>query len=96
MIATMWAMALNGKVIGGHFVNATISINFKGELALAGLGFRRTPNLTTEQVAAWEEVPTMSRGSVADAVSKVGQAAARVGLPGASGKAAAAALSSTI
>ena len=89
-------MALYGKVIGGHYVNATINTNFKGELALTGQGFKRTPNLTAERVAAWEEVATVSRGGMADAVSKVGQAAARAGLPGATGKAAAAALSSTV
>lgn len=89
-------MASYGKVIGGHYVNATISTNLKGELALTGQGFRRTPNLTAELVAAWEEVGSESRGGFADAVNKVGQAAARAGLPGAAGKAAAAALSSTV
>lgn len=89
-------MASYGKVIGGHYVNATISTNLKGELALTGHGFRRTPNLTAELVAAWEEVASQSRGGLADAVNKVGQAAARAGLPGAAGKATAAALSSTV
>ena len=89
-------MASYGKVIGGHFVNATISTNLKGELALTGQGFRRTPNLTAELVAAWEEVASESRGGLADAVNKIGQAAARAGLPGGAGKAAAAALSSTV
>ena len=89
-------MASYGKVIGGHYVNATISINLKGALALRGQGFTRTPNLTAELVAAWEEVATESRGGMADAVNRVGQAAARAGLPGGAGKAAAAALSSTV
>lgn len=89
-------MASYGKVIGGHYVNATISTNLKGELALRGQSFKRTPNLTTELVAAWEEVVSESRGGFADAVNKAGQAAARAGLPGAAGKAAAAAVSSTV
>jgi hypothetical protein len=89
-------MASYGKVIGGHYVNATISINLKGELALRGQGFKRTPNLTADLVAAWEEVASESRGGFADAVNKVGQAAARAGLPGAAGKAAAAALGSSV
>lgn len=89
-------MASFGKVIGGHYVNATINTNLKGQLALRGQGFSRTPNLTAELVTAWEEVPSESRGGFAGAVDKVGQAAARAGLPGAAGKAAAAALSSTV
>lgn len=89
-------MASYGKVIGGHYVNATISTNLKGELALRGQGFKRIPNLTGDLVAAWEEVASGSRGGLADAVNKVGQAAARAGLPGGTGKAAAAALSSTV
>jgi hypothetical protein len=85
-----------GKVIGGQHVDATISINFKRELALSGGGFKRTPNLTAANVASWEEVPVEQRGSKMDAIGKVGQAVARAGLPGSIGKAAAAAVGSTV
>jgi hypothetical protein len=83
-----------GKVIGGQFVTATISINRKGELALTTQGFRRTPNLTADAVSAWEEVFPEKRGA-ADAIGKVGQAVSRAALPGAAGKAASAAVGST-
>jgi hypothetical protein len=85
-----------GKVIGGHYVNATISTNLKGELALRGQGFKRTPNLTAENVVSWQEVPAETRGGVAGAVNKVGQAVARAALPGTAGKAAQAAVESTV
>jgi hypothetical protein len=89
-------MASFGKVIGGHYVNATIDTNWKGELALTGQGFKRTPNLTAENVATWEEVPVETRGGKAAAVGKIGQAVARAALPGSVGKAASAAVGSTV
>jgi hypothetical protein len=89
-------MASYGKVVGGQFVNATININRKGELALSPLGLKRTPNLTSDAVAAWEEIISDSRGGAAGAISKVGQAVSRAALPGAAGKAASAAVGSTV
>ncbi len=88
-------MAFFGKVVGGHYVNATIDTNRKGELAL-NLGFKKTPNLTAEQVASWEEIIPESRGGAMGAVSKAGQAFARVALPGSAGKAASAAVESAV
>jgi len=64
-------MVFYGKVVGGHFMNATISPNRKGELALH-LGFKRTPNLTADAITAWEEIISETRGGAAGAVSKVG------------------------
>lgn len=89
-------MASYGKVIGGLHVDATIDKNWKGELALTGSGLKRTPNLTAEKVATWEEVPVGTRGGRVDAVGKAGQAVARVALPGRLGKAASAAVGSTV
>lgn len=88
-------MASYGKVVGGHYVNATIDTNGKGELALSSNGFKRTPNLTANAVAAWEEMITETRGGAAGTISKVGQAVSRAALPGVAGKAASAAVEST-
>jgi hypothetical protein len=85
-----------GKVLGGQFVNATVSINMKGELALRGQGFKRTPNLTADAVTSWKEVPDESRGGAADAIGKMGKAVSLVALPGAAGRAAAAAVGSAM
>jgi Short C-terminal domain len=89
-------MVFNGKVVGGQYVNATITINLKGELALTNRGFKRTPNLTADAVAAWEEIFPETRGGAAGAVRNIGQAVARAGLPGLVGKAASAAVGSTV
>lgn len=86
-------MAFYGKVVGGDFMNATISTNRKGELALQPVGvaaFKRRPTLTADAVAAWEEILSEKRGGAAGAVSKV----ARAALPGVAGKAASAAIDS--
>ena len=56
-------MARWGKVVGGHFMNATIDTNRKGELALQLSGaaaFKRRPTLTADTVAAWEEGTRLS------------------------------------
>jgi hypothetical protein len=87
-------MASYGKVVGGHFINATIDTNRKGELALRSAGFSKTPNLTADAVASWEEIISEKRGGAAGAVSKVGQAVARAALPGAVGRATSAAVGS--
>lgn len=92
-------MASWGKVVGGHFMNATITTNRKGELALqlgGGAAFKRRPTLTADTVAAWEEIISETRGGAAGAVSKVGQAVARAALRGTAGKAAAAAVDSAV
>ncbi len=84
-----------GKVVGGQYVNATIDLNRKGELAL-NLGFKRIPNLTADAVTSWEEILSETRGGAAGAVRNIGQAVARAALPGATGKAASAAVGSTV
>jgi Short C-terminal domain len=88
-----------GKVVGGHFMNATITTNRKGELFLQLGGtaaFKRRPTLTADTVAAWEEIISETRGGAAGAVSKVGQAVARAALPGTAGRAASAAVDSAV
>ena len=85
-----------GKVVGGHYINATITTNRKGELALSSPGFKRTPNLTADAVAAWQEIIPEARGGAAGAVSSVGQAVAHAALPWGAGKAASAAITSTV
>lgn len=89
-----------GKVVGGHFINATITTNPKGQLALqvgGAAAFKRRPTLTADTVAAWEEIISETRGGGAvGAVSKVGQAVARAALRGTAGKAAAAAVDSAV
>jgi hypothetical protein len=84
-----------GKVVGGHFMNATITTNRKGELSLQPGGvaaFKRRPTLTADAVAAWEEIISEKRGGAAGAVSKV----ARAALPGVTGKAASAAIDAAV
>jgi hypothetical protein len=88
-----------GKVIGGQFMNATVTTNRKGELALQPVGvaaFKRRPTLTADTVASWEEILDGVRGGAMGAVNKVGQAAARAALPGRAGKAASAAVGSAV
>lgn len=93
-------MARMGKVVGGHFMNATIDTNRKGELALqlvdVAAMFKRRPTLTAETVAAWEEITSEARGGAAGAISDVGQVVARAALRGRAGKAAAAAVGSAV
>ena len=88
-------MATYGKVVGGDHINATINTNRKGELALSTPGFKRTPNLTRDAVAAWEEVFPEKRRAV-DAIGKVGQAVSLATLRGPAGKAASAAVGSAV
>ncbi|MEY2431414.1 MAG: hypothetical protein QOC92_1139 [Acidimicrobiaceae bacterium] len=82
-----------GKVVGGHFMNATITTNRKGELSLQPGGaaaFKRRPTLTADTVAAWQEIIPETRGGAAGVASKV----ARAAMPGIAGKAASAAIDS--
>jgi len=58
-----------GKVVAGRYIDATISVDRKGELKLS-LGFQKIPNLTAATVAAWEEIidqPTGGTGQVNNA-----------------------------
>jgi hypothetical protein len=88
-------------VVGGHFMNAMVDTNRKGELALqlGGLAaFKRQPRptLTADTVAAWEEITSETRGGASAAISNVGQAVALAALPGRAGRAASAAVGSAV
>lgn len=79
-----------GKVVGGHFMNATITTNRKGELSLQPVGvaaFKKRPTLTADAVASWEEIISEKRGGAVGAVGAVSKVA-RAALPGVTGKAA--------
>ena len=97
-------MAL-AKVVGGHLIDATISTNRKGELALqlqgpaalsGGAIFKKRPTLTPDTVLAWREIIPAARSGVAGAIGNVGQAVARAALRGRAGKAASAAVGSAV
>jgi hypothetical protein len=80
-------------------MNATISTNRKGELALqlgGAAAFKGRPTLTADTVAAWEEIIVETRGGAAGAVSKVGKAVARAALPRVAREAASAAVDSAV
>lgn len=84
-------MVSNGRVIGGHYLNATVSPGIGSQLVVqAGLKRRK---LSEEQVTAWEEIASESKGS---AVSAVGQAVAGAVLPRFISKAASAAVGATL
>ena len=66
----------DGRVIGGHFLNATVgTIVGSGLVVRAGFKWRK---LSDEQVAEWSEVSSESNRNV---VSKVGSAVAKAVLP---------------
>lgn len=80
-----------GRVVGGDFLNGTVSTPVGSTLVLkAGLKFRK---LNPENVAEWDEVVPDSRGN---AVSLVGKAVAGAVLPGTFGKAASAAVGASL
>lgn len=70
-------MMTNGRVIGGHFLNATVTTAPVGSglVLQSGLKWRK---LNEEQVASWEDVTSESKGG---SVSAVGQAVAGAVLP---------------
>lgn len=80
-----------GRVVGGDYLNATVSTPIGSTLVVqAGFKFRK---LTPENVAEWDEVVRDGKGNV---VSAVGRAVAGAVLPGKLGKAASAALGATL
>jgi hypothetical protein len=87
------AMVGQGKVVGGHYINAPVSTGSKGDLVIQA-GFRR-PKLTSAEVAKWEEIPTEAGGGSA-AAGAVGKIVAGAVLPGFMGKVAGAALDATL
>lgn len=80
-----------GKVIGGHYLNAFVSPIFGSTLVVQAPFKPR--KLTPENVTAWAEVPTDSKGNP---LSALGQAIASAAIPGRLGKAASAAVGATI
>jgi hypothetical protein len=88
-----------GRVVGGRFINATISTNRRGELSLQPGGvaaLKKRPTLTAETVASWQEIISETRGGAVEAASKMGQAVAHTVLPATAGKATAAAIGSAV
>jgi hypothetical protein len=86
----------NGKVVGGHYMNAIVLLTQKGDLALqVPLKFKKVP-LNPETVAEWEEIASDTPNGAAGAVSAVGQAVALTVLPGLVGKMASAAVGATV
>ena len=87
-------MASYGTVVGGHFMNATVSTNHKGELVLQQ-GFKRR-KLNTDEVAEWDEVTSGAGSGASGAAGAVGKVVVGAVLPGVVGKMASAALDATI
>ncbi len=84
-------MASYGRVIGGHYLNATVSPGIGSQLVVQ-VGLKRR-KLSEEQVTAWEEIVSESKSGT---VSAVGQAVAGVVLPRFMSKAASAAVGATL
>lgn len=86
-------MSGQGKVVAGHYIDATVSTGFRGDLVVqAGLKGRK---LTATDVAEWEEV-SAEAGSGSAVVGAVGKIVAGAVLPGFMGKVAGAALDATM
>ena len=85
-------MANSGRVIGGHYLNATVSpAPIGSELVVqSGLKWRK---LNEHHVSAWEEIVAESKSGT---VSAVGQAVAGAVLPRFMSKAASAAVGATL
>lgn len=80
-----------GRVVGGDYLNATVSTPIGSTLVVqAGFKFRK---LVPENVTEWDEVVPDGKGNV---FSAVGKAVAGAVLPGQLGKAASAALGATL
>lgn len=86
-------MASSGQVIGGSYVDSTVSVATFGSGVVIQTGFRGR-KLDGETVAQWEEVPLESRR--AKTVSAVGQAVAEAVLPRFLSKGASAAIGASI
>jgi hypothetical protein len=86
-------MSGQGKVVAGHYIDATVSTGFRGDLVVqTGLKWRK---LTPAEVAEWEEISTEA-GSGSAVVGAVGKIVAGAVLPGFMGKVAGAALDATV
>jgi hypothetical protein len=82
-----------GKVVGGQYINGTVTTGLKGDLVIQA-GFKRR-KLNATEVAEWDEV-TAERGGGAGAVGAVGKVVAGAVLPGIVGKMAGAAIDATL
>jgi hypothetical protein len=86
-------MSGQGKVVAGHYIDATVSTGFRGDLVVqTGLKGRK---LTAAEVAEWEEI-TAETGGGSAVVGAVGKIVAGAVLPGFMGKVAGAALDATV
>lgn len=86
----------DGKVVGGQYMNAIVTLTAKGGLALqVPLKFKKVP-LNHDTVAAWQELAQETRGGAAGVMGGVGQAVAGAVLPGIVGRIASAAIGSAM
>lgn len=81
-------MSSIGRVIGGAYLNSTVTTATFGHDLVVQAGFKGR-KLTAETVVSWTEMPVEARDG---AFSAMGKAAAGVALPGRLGKAASAAV----
>jgi hypothetical protein len=88
------AIARQGKVVGGHYINATVSTGTMGDDLVVHAGLKRR-KLTAAEVAEWEEVTAEAGNGVATA-GAVGKVVAGSVLPGLVGKMAGVALDATL
>lgn len=77
-----------GTVIGGAYINGSVTTATFGSDLVVAIGFKRR-SLTLESVSAWQEIPFEAKDG---AFTAMGKAAAGVALPGRFGKAASAAV----
>lgn len=81
-------MSTSGRVIGGAYLNSTVTTATFGTDLVVQSGFKGK-KLTIENVASWVEVPTEAKSNL---FGSIGKAAAGASLPGRFGKAASAAV----
>lgn len=82
---------MSGRVVGGQFLNGTVTAVPHGTGIVVQSGFKRR-KLNQDHVASWEEIVSESGGKV----SAVGQAVAAVALPRFMSKAASAAVGAAL
>ena len=85
-------MSMSGRVVGGQFLNGTVTAVPYGTGLVVQSGFKRR-KLNQDHVAAWEEIVSESNGGKASAV---GQAVAAVALPRFMSKSASAAVGAAL
>lgn len=85
-------MSMSGRVVGGQFLNGTVTAVPFGTGLVVQSGLKRR-KLDQDHVAAWQEIISESSG---DPVSAVGQAVAAVALPRFMSKSASAAVGAAL